>query len=270
MRDPVALLMRLLALAGWILMLAPLFVVAGLALNAAEVLAFPPRQVSLRWFSAALGHPVFMASLWTSLTLAAATTVLALVLGTTAALGLARLGRKGALAAAIMTAPILMPGMVIGFAIYLFYVWSRLGLTGSFAGLLAGHVLVATPWVITTVLAAASRLDPALPEVARSLGAGPVTLFTRITLPGLAPGIVAGGIFAFVVSFSQFEVSLFLGTSERTPLPVALFTSLMNRSEPVIAAVGVVAILVVVAALALVNRLFSVSVLFGGSTSRQP
>ncbi|MCC6001590.1 MAG: hypothetical protein JJU19_12105, partial [Pararhodobacter sp.] len=69
---------------------------------------------------------------------------------------------------------------------------------------------------------------------------------------------------------SQFEVSLFLGTAERTPLPVALFTSLMNRSEPVIAAVGVVAILVVVAALALVHRLFSVSVLFGGPTSRQP
>lgn len=269
MRDPVAWLMRALALAGWVLMLAPLLVVAGLALNPAEVLAFPPQGLSLRWFEAALGHPVFMASLRTSLSLAAATTVLALLLGT-AALGLARLGNRGALAAAIMTAPILMPGLVIGFAIYLFYVWSRLGLTGSFTGLLAGHVLVATPWVITTVLAATRRLDPALPEVARSLGAGPVTLFVRVTLPGLAPGIVAGGIFAFVVSFSQFDVSLFLGTTQRTPLPVALFTALMNRSEPVIAAVGVIAILVVVAALALVNRLFSVSALFGGPTSRQP
>jgi len=270
MRDPFALLMRALALAGWALMLAPLVVVVGVALNPAEVLAFPPQGLSLRWFGAALGHPVFMAALGTSLTLAGATTVLALALGTAAALGLARLGQRGGLAAALMTAPILMPGLVIGFAIYLFYVWSRLGLTGSFVGLLLGHVLVATPWVITTVLAAARHLDPALTEVGRSLGAGPVTLFVRVTLPGLAPGIVAGGIFAFVVSFSQFDVSLFLGTTQRSPLPVALFTALMNRSEPVVAAVGVLAILVVVIALALVNRLFSVSALFGGPTSRQP
>jgi putative spermidine/putrescine transport system permease protein len=245
--------LALLAGLGWLAMVAPLVVVAGVALNAGRTLSFPPQGLSLQWFAAALGSDGLMGSLWLSLRLALVTTVLALAVGVPAALGIVRLARRQALVTQMLSAPLLLPGLVIGFGLYI--------LVAVFAPVLRGSL-------ITTTLAAARRLDPDLPEVARSLGAGAMRIFLRITLPGLAPGIVAGGIFSFIASFSQFDVSLFLGTANATPLPVALFTSLQNRADPSIAAMGMVSILTVMAAMALVNRMFSISTLFGGQAGR--
>jgi len=251
--------------AGWTLLLAPVIVVLGIALGADEALAFPPRALSLRWFGAAMDSSVLMRAMGVSSLLALAASALAVLLGTLAALGAARLGGRRATAlAGVLTAPILLPGLVIGFAIYVFYVAIPVGLTGTFTGLLLGHTLIATPWVVTSVLAALHRVNPDHAEVARSLGAGRIRVFWRITLHALLPGIVAGALLAFVTSFAQFDVSLFLGVSDATPLPIAIFTSLMNRGEPVVAAAGVLAILVVVTALLLVHLFQPVSVLFGG------
>jgi putative spermidine/putrescine transport system permease protein len=260
--------LALLAGLGWLAMVAPLVVVAGVALNAGRTLSFPPQGLSLQWFAAALGSDGLMGSLWLSLRLALVTTVLALAVGVPAALGIVRLARRQALVTQMLSAPLLLPGLVIGFGLYILVAVFAPVLRGSLITLVLGHVVVAMPWVITTTLAAARRLDPDLPEVARSLGAGAMRIFLRITLPGLAPGIVAGGIFSFIASFSQFDVSLFLGTANATPLPVALFTSLQNRADPSIAAMGMVSILTVMAAMALVNRMFSISTLFGGQAGR--
>ena len=257
--------LAILCLAGWTLLMAPVLVVLGIALGADDALAFPPRSLSLRWFSAAMESSVLMRALGVSTLLALCASALAVLLGTLAALGAARLGGRSTTAlAGVLTAPLLLPGLVIGFAIYVFYVAVPVGLTGTFTGLLLGHTLIATPWVITSVLATLHRIPPEHAEVARSLGAGPLRVFWRITLPALLPGIVAGALLAFVTSFAQFDISLFLGVSDATPLPIAIFTSLMNRGEPVIAAAGVMAILVVVAGLLLVHLFQPVAVLFGG------
>lgn len=261
--------MAVLCTLGWLLLLAPVAVVTSIAFGADDALTFPPRGLSTRWFLAAADSAVLMRALAVSSLLALCASALAVVIGTLAALGAARLGGRRATAmAAVLTAPVLLPGLVIGFAIYVFYVAMPVGLTGTFAGLLLGHVVIATPWVITTVLATLHRIPPDHAEVARSLGAGPFRVFWRITLPALMPGIVAGALMAFVSSFAQFDVSLFLGVSDATPLPIAIFTSLMNRGEPVLAAMGVLAILVVVVGLLLVNLFQPVSVLFGGSRGR--
>lgn len=254
---------------GWMAMIAPLLVVVGVSLNAGPTLSFPPNGLSLEWFRAALGSVVLMEALWLSFRLAIATTLLALLLGVPAALGIVRLARrKQTLATQLLTAPILLPGLVIGFGLYVLVSVFAPYLRGGISTLVFGHVVVAMPWVITSVLASARRLDPALPEVASSLGARAPRIFLRITLPGLAPGIAAGGVFAFIASFSQFDISLFLGTANASPLPITLFTSLQQRADPSIAAAGMLSILVVLVAMAVINRLFSISTLFGGSADR--
>jgi len=114
---------------------------------------------------------------------------------------------------------------------------------------------VTVPYVIGTVSAALYNFDVSLEDAARSLGAGPVRAFRAITLPSISPGIMAGSIFAFIVSFGQFDISLFLSTPNITPLPIALYNSLRNKFEPTAAAAGVFAIVLVVLSMLLTNRI---------------
>jgi putative spermidine/putrescine transport system permease protein len=118
-----------------------------------------------------------------------------------------------------------------------------------------GHVVVTVPYVIGTVSAARYDFDVSLVDAARSLGAGPVRAFRAITLPMISPGIMAGSIFAFIVSFGQFDVSLFLSTPNITPLPIAIYNSLRYKFEPTAAAAGIFAIALVVLSMVLTSRL---------------
>ena len=114
------------------------------------------------------------------------------------------------------------------------------------------------PWVIAAVSAALYHYDISLEQAARSLGAGPLTAFFRITLPNISSGVSAGSIFAFIVSFGQFDVSLFLSMANVTPLPTPFFQSLRNRAEPTAAAAGVVAIVLVIAVMLIGSQVVNV------------
>jgi putative spermidine/putrescine transport system permease protein len=197
-------------------LLLPVAVIALASLSATSYLAVPPRGVTLRWFAAVLGDREYVAAILVSLALAAAATLGSLAVGTAAAYALVRRvvpGREAV--AALLMAPLVFPGVVIGVALLQFY--SRLGFGSTFAGLLLAHMAITLP---------------------RVLGAGPWTAFRTVTLPIIRPGVAAGGLFSFIVSFDNVPVSIFLLAPGQMTLPVKIFTAIEYGVDPTVAAVS--------------------------------
>ena len=238
------------------LLLLPVCIVALTALNAGEYLTFPPQGLSLRWIKAFLSNQSFLSSYLLSFGLAFLTCMISTLVGTMAAIFMTRVDFHGrALLRAFFLSPLMLPGTVVGLALYIYYLGLGIGLSRSLGGLLLGHILVTTPFVIGTVSAALYNFDVSLEEAARSLGAGPLTAFFKVTFPIIRPGIVAGGIFAFIISFGQFDLSLFLSTPDLTPLPIQIYISLRYKFEPTAAAAGLFAVLLVVASTWLIGKI---------------
>jgi putative spermidine/putrescine transport system permease protein len=159
--------------------------------------------------------------------------------------------------------PVVLPGVVLGLALYVFFVVSGIGMARTFLGLLIGHVLVTCPFVIATVTASLVGFDRSLEEAARSLGASPLTAFRLITLRIVTPAITAAALFAFIISFGQFEVTLFLTVPDYQPLPMAMYISLRYAFEPIAAAAGIFAIILVVLSTIISARLVNLRRIFG-------
>lgn len=238
------------------ILLAPIVIVFMAGLNAGDFLSFPPQGFSLRWVKAFFTSDAFLPAYLYSLVIALVTMVISLILGTAISLFLVRtsfLGRT--LMRAVVMSPIMLPGIVIGLALYLFYISTDIGLARTQAGLVIGHVLVTCPYVIGMVSAALVGFDRSLEEAARSLGATRWITFSKITMPVISPALIAGGVFAFIVSFGQFDVSLFLTPPNNTPLPIALYTSLRYTFEPTAAAAGIFAIFLVVVSMVITAKI---------------
>lgn len=251
--------MAAIATVGFCYLLLPIVVVVLAGLTAGEILTFPPQGLSLRWVAAFLQSEVYLAAFLFSFRLALMTMVVATILGTAAALFLARgnvIGRQAM--RAFFLSPVVLPGVVVGFSLYAFFIATNLGIARTIWGLWIGHVLYSTPYVIATVGAALASCDRSLEEAARSLGASPLRAFRRVTLPNIAQGIQAGAIFAFIVSFGQFEVSLFLSAPNSEPLPIAMYNSMRYKFQPDAAAAGIFAIILVTASVLLTNRLINI------------
>jgi len=222
-----------------LLLLLPLAMTLSMSFDARDYLGpFPPSELSLRWYEKFFSDPYLVKGLKTSLQLATLTALIATALGVSAAVALDRLpGRIAELAISLFLSPLIVPGVVIGFALLLFY--SRASLDDTFLRLLGGHVLITFPYAIRTVLAALGGIRPSLREVAQSLGASPTKAFWTVTFPLARTGIAAGAIFAFVFSLDDVAVSIFLSGPDRYTLPVALVSMLHANFDLTIAAVAV-------------------------------
>ena len=232
-----------LALNGAILcfLLIPVVIVVLFALNPQPYIAFPPTGLSLRWYAKFLASRDLMGAFALSLKLAAATVAIAGTIGTAAALGLARGHLPGReTLTAIFLSPLVLPALLTGFA--LFQLVMVTGMGRSVWILLAGHVVVAIPYVIRTVLAVLAQSDTSIEEAARGLGASPGRAFREVTLPSIRPGVIAGAMFAFITSFDQFPVSLFLVSPGQETLPIAMFNYLRFDFDGTIAAASTVSI----------------------------
>lgn len=226
-------------------LLVPVAIVVLFAFNPQPFIAFPPSGVSLRWYVKFLHDRELMGAFGFSLELATATLVVAGTIGTAAALALARSRLPGRRAlTSIFLSPLVLPALLSGFA--LFQLVMVLGIGRSTPVLLAGHVVVAIPYVIRTVLAVLAQTDPAIEEAARGLGAGPGRVFREVTLPSIRPGVVAGGMFAFITSFDQFPISLFLVEPGQETLPIAMFNYLRFDFDGTIAAASTVSIVLAI------------------------
>lgn len=218
-----------------VLLLAPTLVVIPMSLTSGSTFAFPPKGWSLRWYREFFASAEWMTSLSISLQVGLLAAVLATVLGVAAAFGLDRTRFRGRGAVrSLMMAPMIMPGIVVAIAVYAAFL--RWQLNGTLIGFVVAHTMLAVPFVITTVTTSLSGYDRTVETAAASLGAGPLTVFRRITLPLLLPGVLSGFVFAFVTSLDEVVVALFLQTPQIRTLPVQMYQSITLQIDPTIAA----------------------------------
>ena len=246
--------------AGFGFLLLPIVLVLWLSFFSNEILSLPPDGYSLRWYSALLAKREFTDGFVLSLEVAVTATLIGLAVSLPASLVLVRgrfAGREALLN--FLMAPLIVPAIVIGAALYLFFIQIEIAtdipLSGSAPGLVAAHVLLTIPWCIRLLTANLVGLDPAIEEAAASLGARGVIILARITLPMIWPGLVAAALFAFVVSFGNLEISLFLVAPGETTLPIAILEYLEWKLDPTIAAVSTLQILLIGAGLFATDRM---------------
>jgi len=243
----------------YVFLIAPIVIVVVASLNAGRFLVFPPDGLSLQWYVKFMNSGPFVRSFLFSLRLAALTTVITTVIGTAAALYVVRHARRNNALRLLLVAPLQLPGIMTSLALLIFYYAIGLGGT-SYLGLLIGHVVVCTPYAFLTVAAVLYNFDRSLEEAARSLGAGSVTAFRRITLP-----IIKGGaVFSFITSFDQFPISLLLSGVGTTTLPIQVFDYLRFSFDPTAAAVGTVNILITLGVVIMTERLVGLESLYLG------
>jgi putative spermidine/putrescine transport system permease protein len=241
------------ALIGTYLML-PTFIVIPMSLNASSVLGVFGDGWTTRWFQELFSDKSWGAAAWTSLQVAAGTVVLATSMGTAAALGLQKIKPKWRLPlTALIVSPVIIPPVIIGIGSYVLFL--RWYLDGTILSLVIAHSVLAMPFVVVTVTATLAKVDPDYERAAASLGANPWTAFRRVTLPMIAPGMVAGALFAFVTSWDEVVVSIFLTDAQTRTLPVLMWTQVRTQLTPTLAAVGVFLTILSVIALAAMRRL---------------
>jgi len=245
---------KALSVAVYVFLLAPLLVVVLASFNSADFLSFPPRGFSLRWYRALWESEVWGDSFRLSLLLTAVVTPLALIIGTLAAYALVRYSfpGKGAMATLVM-APLVMPQIVLGIALLNYM--SGLGLVGSLTGLILGHLVVTLPFTVRLVSISVHNLDPALERAAQNLGATPLQTFWRVTLPLLRPGIVAGAIFAAIISFGELAVTLLIAGARTTTLPLRIFNYTEYNFDPAINAVSTIFVVLALVLIIVLDRL---------------
>jgi putative spermidine/putrescine transport system permease protein len=227
---------------GAVLIIVPLLLTLYLSLFDEKLILFPPRGYTLSWYGAIL--PNFGGAVAITVELAIASVVGSLLIGVPAGIALSRYRLRGmGIVSALLLAPLTVPGIALGLAIYLFLVLIEIEtswpLTGSLLGLVLAHLLVTTPWVVRLSLAALTNHDRAAEEAATSLGAKPLTVIWRVTLPAMRQGIIAAGLFAFIASFGNLEMALFLVAPGVTTLPVAVLQYLEYHIDPLVASVAV-------------------------------
>ncbi|MBE1585457.1 ABC transporter permease [Nonomuraea angiospora] len=235
-------------------LVAPALIVVPLSFTSKASLKFPPDGWSTRWYEHFFGDPAWMSALWTSLEVGLLVTVVATTLGTAAALGLTRARMRGlALVQGSMLAPMIVPGVVLAIGVYA--VFLKLQLVGTLMGFVMAHTVLALPFVMIPVTASLSGFDRRLESAAASLGAGRWTTFRTVTLPLVAPGVAAGALFAFVTSFDEVVVSLFIQSPYLQTLPVKMYASVTRETDPTIAAAATM-IIVLTTSLVLIATFF--------------
>lgn len=216
-------------------LIGPVLLVIPLSFNSTRYLSFPPESYSWRWYETFLGDRQWTASIWRSLSVATLAALISTVLGVGAALGLVRgRGRVGTLIRVGVLVPLVVPVIVLAAA--QFGVFARFGLIGSMVGLAAAHALLGLPFVVFVVAAGLTRVEQRLEQAAWTLGASRWQAFYQITLPLLLPAVVAGTLFAFIISFDEVVIAIFLSGTVTPTLPVKFFSQLSSEVTPVIAA----------------------------------
>lgn len=245
--------MRILVLVLFLYLLAPVILVFPISFSGDQVLQFPPSFWSTRWYTALFQNTVMLKAFWTSLTLAAVVTILSIVIAVPAAWTMTRTSFFGKeFLFNLFTAPLLLPTIVLGLAILI--VFASFGLLATMQGLVLAHLVVTLPYALRVLAVSLGTQDRACEEAARTLGAKPLTVFFRVTLPMLTPGIVAASALCFLVSFDEVVITLFLTGPRISTLPVELYNYVFNQADPLVAAASVLLILLTLGVIMIVER----------------
>jgi putative spermidine/putrescine transport system permease protein len=235
-------------------LIAPILAVMPLSFNSVPFFTYPMPGLSLRWYRDFFLTDRWQGALHNSLIVASSTTVLAMILGTLAALGLSRANFP--LRTAVMSlliSPIIVPVVITAVGMYFFF--AEVGLLNSYSALILAHTVLASPFVVITVTATLIGFDHSLSRAGASLGASPTTVFFKIILPLILPGMISGALFAFGISFDETVVVLFVASPEQRTLPKVMFAGIREMISPTITAAATVLILVSIAMLTSVELL---------------
>jgi putative spermidine/putrescine transport system permease protein len=250
---PISLTLKIMALAMFLFLLAPLIVVVPISFSGDSYMMFPPSSWSTKWYGAAFQDRKMASALSTSLVLATVVTALSLVISLPTAYALVRLKPRGAdLLSSLFTAPLLLPTIVLGLAILI--VFSGYGLLATFQGLVAAHLVVTLPYALRVLSTALAALPIAAEEAAASLGASPFTVFRRVTLPTMRAGIVGTTALCFLVSFDEVVLSLFMTGPRITTLPVAMYHHVEQQADPLVASLSVLLVVFTLVIVLVVDR----------------
>ena len=232
------------------LLIVPSLVVIPMSFSASQYLEFPPREWSLRWYENYFfswkvenGFNDWMAATWTSIKVAVLTIFVAVPIGTMAAYGLVNSSsRTSKILFPIFISPMMVPIILV--AIGLFYFFVQFKLVGSVLGLVIGHSLVALPLVLIIVFSALKNYDMNQEKVARSLGAGRFRAFREITLPQIKFSIISASLIAFLTSFDEIIISLFVAGGDNSTITRSMFLALRDQIDPTIAAISTILIII--------------------------
>jgi putative spermidine/putrescine transport system permease protein len=253
--------MKILVALLFLFLLAPVILVVPISFSGEQILSFPPESWSLRWYAALADNPTMISAFWTSLMLGAIVTVISLAVAIPAAYVIVRMRTFGStFLYNLFTAPLLLPTIVLGLAILI--VFASIGFLGTFTGLIIGHLVITLPYALRVLATTLGNLNLACEEAASTLGGRPLTVFRRVTLPMMAPGIVAASALCFLVSFDEVVITLFLTGPRLTTLPVELFHHVESRADPLVASVSVLLILLTLAVVMIVDRTVGLSKTF--------
>lgn len=258
--GPIALIFNALFLA---FILAPILIVCLVAFTPEGYLSIPTTSFSLRWFRAIGQNPEFIQAFWRSIWLGALSATVAVAVAAPAALAIARhqfTGREAV--TALFMSPLMVPHVVLGIAFLRFF--TEIGLGGTFAGLVFSHVVIILPFALRLVLAAASGMDRSVENAAASLGATDWTTFRRVTLPLIMPGVASGWVLAFINSFDEVTMTVFIASPQTVTLPVRLFLYIQDNIDPLVAAVSAALIFVTVAAMIVLDWFYGLERLLIG------
>ena len=244
---------RVVVAIAYLFLLAPIIAVVIVSFNQTRSLAIEFGVPTLDWYRQILENDALINGAKVSFLTAIVTTFVVLLLGVPVALAIARFDFKGKGALeAFFLSPLLVPTIVIGLGLLL--VFQPLGLTGTYPGIVIAHFGITIPFLIRTTLSTLKTSDMACEEAARVHGANSFTTFRRITLPIISPGIIAGGVMAFIISFDEAVVSLFVAGSGHTTLPVEMFRYMQYRLDPGLAALSTILIAISVILVVVVER----------------
>jgi putative spermidine/putrescine transport system permease protein len=252
------------AVLAFVILIAPLASVVWVSFFQNKIISFPPTGYTFHWYQAAWDMPRFRDGLWMSMQIGTVATSVSLLVGVPAAIYLARTDFRGReTIQSILLGPLIVPGIVAGAALYMFLIEfeivSGVQLAQTFAGLCLAHSLIALPWTVRLVTASLVGMNRQVEEAAATMGARPLTVFWRVTLPAIRPGVMAGGLFAFVISFVDLEKSLFLVGPGATTLPIAIINYLEWSIDPTIAAVATAQIAAISLVMIVTDRFFKLT-----------
>ncbi|WP_264211914.1 ABC transporter permease [Leisingera thetidis] len=252
---------RVICGAIFVFLITPILVVMPLSFNAEdfftftpEMLRFDPAGYSMKHYNDFFTNNDWQNALWNSIKIAPMATILSVSFGTLAAIGLSQPHvpfRRAIMA--ILISPMIVPLIISAAGMYFFY--SRIGLQGTYFGVVLAHAALGIPFVIITVTATLVGFDRSLTRAAANMGAGPVTTFFRVQMPLILPGVISGSLFAFITSFDEVVVVLFVGSAGQKTLPWQMFTGLREQISPTILAVATILVAISILLLATVEML---------------
>lgn len=228
-------------------LISPILVIVPMSFSESSFLAFPPQGFTLKWYEVLITDYSWIEAALNSVGIALLSALCSVVLGMMAALAIVRgkIPFRGAVMA-ILLSPLIVPFVIVGLAVYITFL--GLGLTETTLGFVLVHTSLGVPYVMINVIASLTSVDRRLEMAAMNLGAGPIETFFRITLPLILPGVLAGALFAFITSWDEVVVAIFMSGPDLTTLPVKMWSGIRVQIDPTIAAISTVSLFIILAA----------------------